>query len=95
MSDDDEEEETTSEVAALAIASSSSPSPFESPNENLPTQSAKYFMAKATEVSSSLPSKTLNAKHDVASLSTEDENAAMDRFWVTCKVRPKSTLKVS
>ena len=37
-------------------------------------------MAKATEVSSSLPSKTLNAKHDVASLSIEDKNDVMDRF---------------
>ena len=66
--DDEEEEETTSEVAAIAIVSSSPPSLFESPNENLPTQSARCLMAKASEVSSSPSPKTLNENHDVASL---------------------------
>ena len=76
-------------MAALAIACLSSPSLFESPNENIPTQSAKCFLAKASEVSSSLSSKTLNAKHDVASLSIEDENAAMDRFMANLQGETK------
>ena len=37
-------------------------------------------MAKATEVSNSSTSKTHNEKHDLASLSVEDENAPLDLF---------------
>ena len=76
--DDEEEEETTSEVAAIAIASSSSPSLFESPNENLPTQSARCLMAKGNEVSSSHSSKTMNETHDLASLREQEESIAFD-----------------
>src|SRR5664279_5571725 len=78
--DDEEEEETTSEVAAIAIASSSSPSLFESPNENLPTQSARCLMAKGNEVSSSHSSKTTNETHDLASLREQEESIAFDLF---------------
>ena len=63
-----DEEETTSEVAAIAITSSTSPSLFESPNENIPIQSAKCLMAKATEVSSPSLSKTTNEMDDLMSL---------------------------
>src|SRR5664279_3009220 len=78
--DDEEEEETTSEVAAIAIASSSPPSLFESPNENLPTQSARCLMAKGSEVSSSHSSKTMNETHDLASLREQEESIAFDLF---------------
>src|SRR5664279_5046395 len=77
LSNDEEEEETTSEVAAIAIASSSSPSLFESPNENLPTQSARCLMAKGNEVSSSHSSKTTNETHDLASLREQEESIAV------------------
>src|SRR5664279_1510226 len=80
LSNDEEEEETTSEVAAIAIASSSSPSLFESPNENLPTQSARCLMAKGNEVSSSHSSKTMNETHDLASIREQEEIIAFDLF---------------
>ena len=67
-------------MASIAIASSSPPSFFESPNENLPNKSVRCLMAKATEVSHSSTSKTQNEKHDVASLSVEDEIASLDLF---------------
>lgn len=86
MSDDDEEEEeTTSEVSAKATASSSPPSLLESPNENLPIKSSRCLMAKASEVSPSSTSKTKNEKHDLASLSVEDEIASMDRFMANLR----------
>ena len=87
--DDEEEEESTSEVAAIAIASPSSSSLFESPNENAPTRNAKCLMAKATEVSSSTSSKTLDTMHDVASLCVEDKNATLNRFMANLKGETK------
>ena len=78
--DDEEEEETTSEVATIAIASSSPPSLFESPNENLPAQSAICLMAKASKVSHSSTSKTINETHELASPSIQEEIAAIDHF---------------
>jgi hypothetical protein len=70
--DDEEEEETTSEVASIAISSSSPPSLFESPNENLPTQSTRCLMVKASKVSSSPSPKTMNETHDLASLREQE-----------------------
>jgi hypothetical protein len=69
---DDEEEETTSEVASIAISSSSPPSLFESQNENLPTQSTRCLMVKASKVSSSPSPKTMNETHDLASLREQE-----------------------
>jgi hypothetical protein len=87
----DEEETTTSGVAALAIASSTTPSLFESPNDNVTTKSATCLMAKLSEVSSSPPSKTMNEIHELMSLRVKEENVALD-FLMTnlqgeCKIR--------
>ena len=46
-------------------------------------------MAKATEVSPSIPCKTLNANHVVASLSIEDKNVSMDRFMANLQGETK------
>ena len=76
-----EEMNQPTEVAALAIASSSSPSLFESPNENLPTNSATCLMAKSTEVSSSSTPKTINDMHDHISLRIKKEIVALDTLY--------------
>ena len=75
-----DEEETSSDVVAIAIASSTSPSLFESTNENLPIQSAKCLMAKGTEVSSPFSSKAINELDDLMSLRVKKENVALHRF---------------
>ena len=72
-----------------AITSSTSPSLFESPNENIPIQSAKCLMAKATEVSSPSPSKTINEMDDLMSLKVKEENVALDRFMTNLQGEAK------
>ena len=84
-----DEEEPTSEVAAIAIASSTPSSLFESPNENVPIQSAKCLMAKATEVSSPSPSKTINEMDDLMSLKVKEENVSLDRFLTNLRGEAK------
>ena len=84
-----DEEETTNELAAIAISSSSTPSLFESPNENIPNQSAKCLMVKATEVSSSSHSKTINEMDDIMSLRVKKENVAWDRFMTNLQGEAK------
>ena len=79
-SDDDEEEENPNQVAAIAIASSPPSSLFESPNENSSTRNAKFFMAKASEVSLSPSTKILETKHDTTSPSVEDKNDPLINF---------------
>ena len=77
--DSEEEEEPTREVAALAIVSTSSPSLFESPNENLTINNARCLMAHATEVSSSTP-KTMHEMNDNLSLVIKKELVAFDTY---------------
>ena len=77
--DSEEEEETTREVVALAITSTSSPSLFESPNENISNTTARCLMAKATEVSSSTP-KTMHEMDDISSLEIKKKLVAFDTF---------------
>ena len=84
-----DEEETTSEVAAIAITSSTSSYLFESPNENVPIQSAKCLMVKATEVSPSSTSKTMNEMDDLISLRIKEENVALDRFMTNLQGEAK------
>ena len=81
---EEEEEETTSGVAAIATTSTSTPSLFESPNENLPNKIAHCLMAKGSEVSpsSSSVSKTKNEMHDLASLKAKEEVVALDYYYV-------------
>ena len=76
----EEEEEPTNEVAAIAIASSSSPSLFESPNENVSNSSARCFMAKTTEVSSPSSPKAMSNMDDATSLKIKEEIVAFDHF---------------
>ena len=88
--DEDSDEEESAEVAAIAITSSSSPSLFESPNEDAPTTSATCLMAKATEVISSSTPKTINDMHDHIGLRIKEENVALDRFMSNLKGEAKS-----
>ena len=76
----EEEEEPTNEVAAIAIASSSSPSLFESPNENVSNSSARCFMAKTDEVSSPSSPKAMSNMDDATSLKIKEEIVAFDHF---------------
>ena len=46
-------------------------------------------MAKATEVSSSTPTKTLDTKHDTTSPSVEHKNAPLTRFMTKLKGESK------
>jgi hypothetical protein len=87
--DDEEEEETSSQVAAIAIASPSSSSLFESPNENSSTRNAKCFMAKLSEVSPSLSTKTPNVNNDNASLSEVDDSTPLTCFMANLKGETK------
>ena len=79
---EEEEEETTSGVAAIATTSTSTPSLFESPNENLPNKIIHCLMARGSEVSSyfSSVSKTKNEMHDLASLKAKEEVVALDYY---------------
>ena len=79
-SGEEEEEETKSEVAGIAIASSSTPSLFESPNENVSTSSARCLMAKANEVSSSSTPIAMSNVDDSTSLEVKEELVALDHF---------------
>ena len=87
--DEDSEDEESAEVAAIAITSSSSPSLFESPNEDAPTTSATCLMAKATEVISSSTPKTINDMHDHIGLRIKEENVALNRFMSNLKGEAK------
>ena len=90
----DEEETTTSEVAALAIASSTTPSLFESPNDNVTTKSATCLMAKLSEVSPSLPPKTMNEMHEFMSLRVKEENVALDFLMTNLQGESKIRLEI-
>ena len=80
--EDDEDDDSSSEVAAIATTSSTTSSLFDSPNENLP-KNVNYLMARASEVSSSIPSI---AKHnnddmdDATSLKIKEEIMAFQFF---------------
>ena len=78
--EEEEEEETTSGVAAISIASSSSPSLFESPNENVSISSARCLMAKIDEVSSPSSPKAMSNMDDATSLKVKEEIVAFDHF---------------
>ena len=84
-SEEDEEKETPNGVAA--IATTSIPSLFESPNENITNKTKTHhcLMARASEVSPSLSStsKTMNSMHDVndiASLKVKEEVVALNDY---------------
>ena len=86
LSGDEEEDDSPSEVAEVAaIATTSTPSTslFESPNENLPNNKARCFMAKATEVSSpskSMPNPSKPMMSDLGSLKAKEEVVALEDF---------------
>ena len=87
--DEDSEDEQSTEVAAIAITWSTTPSLFESPNEDVPTTSDTCLMAKATDVISSSTPKTMNDMHDNIGLRIKEENVALDRFMSNLKGEAK------
>ncbi|KAM0906965.1 hypothetical protein ACQ4PT_016441 [Festuca glaucescens] len=80
---EEDEEETTNGVTAIATTSTSSSSLFESPNENPHIKNAHCFMARSTEVSTSIPSmpKSQNTQGvDHASLKVKQEMLDFNDF---------------
>ena len=80
--DEESEDQQSTEVAAIAITSSTSPSLFESPNEDVPTTSATCLMAKATEVISSSSPKTINDMNDHIGLRIKEEKCCLGSLYV-------------
>ena len=69
--DSEEDDDSSSEVVAIATTSTSTSSLFDSPNENLVNKNAHCFMARASEVSPSIPSSSISmndANDDATSL---------------------------
>ena len=81
--EEDDDDSDNEEVAAIAITSTSStaPSLFDSPNENVTNHDSKCLMAKATEVtpSSKLPTHLPNVDDD-DSLEIKRELVDLDTF---------------